>query len=218
MFSYNCSNCEKLCEVKNKPRKNRFSGICKDCSIKKAALNRIKVSDDGFKLCKKCNEPKPASTEYFLKDKKGYYYPYCRECKKEYLKSRKNIIPLTKEELYERKMSRSKTLRSDKWANYLIDSSKQLAKRYGKDIDIDVDYILELYEKQNQKCYWFNIKLEPSTISKYPAKPSIDRLDCKKGYIKGNVVISCMAANLGRNSCDPDVFLNFCKLLGKNNE
>ncbi len=213
MFSYTCSDCENVYEVKNKPRKNRFTGLCKNCSIKKAAINRVKVSDDGMKLCKKCNDHKPATTEFFLKDKKGYFYPYCRECKKEYLKSRKNITPLTEEELYERKISKQKIDRTKKWANYLVDSSRNSAKRCGREFDIDVDYILELYEKQNQKCYWFGIKLEPSTVSKYPAKPSIDRLDNNKGYVKGNVVISCMAANYGRNSCDAEVFESFCKQL-----
>lgn len=215
MFSYTCIDCKNVFEVKNKPRKNRVSGLCKKCSIQKAAAKRVKVTDDGMKLCKKCAEYKPANTEYFLKDKKGYFYPYCRECKKEYLKSRKNTTPLTKEELYERKLSKQKVARSKKWANYLVDSSRNSAKRYGREFDIDVDYILDLYEKQNQKCYWYGIDLEPSPVSKYPAKPSIDRLDNNKGYVKGNIVISCMAANYGRNSCDVEVFKNFCKTLRK---
>ncbi len=218
MFSYTCSDCENVYEVKNKPRKNRVTGLCKKCSTKRAAVSRVKVTEDGMKLCKKCNEHKPATIEYFLKDKKGYFYSYCRECKKEYLKLRKNITPLTKEELYERKVSREKVYKLEKWANYLVDSSRNSAKRYGREFDIDVDYILELYEKQNQKCYWFGIKLEPSTVSKYPAKPSIDRLDNNKGYVKGNVVITCMAANYGRNSCDAEVFHNFCSKLRKENE
>lgn len=218
MFSYNCIDCQNIFEVKNKPRKNRFTGLCINCSTKRAAVSRVKVTEDGMKLCKKCNEYKPASKEYFLKDKKGYFYPYCRECKKEYLKSRKNITPLTEEELYERKISKQKVDRTKKWANYLVDSSRNSAKRCGREFDIDVSYILELYEKQNQKCYWFGIKLEPSTVSKYPAKPSIDRLDNDKGYVKGNVVITCMTANYGRNSCDAEVFELFCRQLRKENE
>jgi hypothetical protein len=98
MFSYTCSDCENVYEVKNKPRKSRVTGLCKKCSTKRAAVSRVKVTEDGMKLCKKCNEHKPATIEYFLKDKKGYFYSYCRECKKEYLKLRKNITPITKEE------------------------------------------------------------------------------------------------------------------------
>lgn len=215
MFEYNCLDCKEIFKVKNKPRKNRFSGLCKNCSAKRAAVDRVKVLNDGSKLCKKCNETKPANTDYFLKDKKGYFYPYCRECKKEYLKLRKNASSLSKENFSEIEVKKQKSNRIDKWANYLVDSSRNSAKRFGKEFDIDVDYILELYKKQNGKCYWFNIKLEPSNISKYPAKPSLDRLDCDKGYVKGNIVISCMAANLGRNSCDPEIFGNFCNLFRK---
>jgi hypothetical protein len=221
MFSYNCSNCEKFCEIKNKPRKNRFSGICKDCSVKKTALNRIKVSEDGFKLCKKCNESKPASTDYFLKDKKGYYYPYCRECKKEYLSERyvpSSRLKLSGEELIERNTARINISRVNKWAKHLVNSSRHNAKRYEKEFDIDEEYILELYEKQNQKCYWYGVLLEPSIVNRFPSKPSLDRLDPHKGYIKGNVVISCMAANIGRNSCDAMIFENFCKNLRNKDE
>jgi hypothetical protein len=215
MFSYTCIECENVCKVKNRPRKNRTSGLCKICSRKKAAARQVKVTEDGMKLCKKCNNYKPAETDYFLKDKKGYFYSYCRECKKEYLRSRKNISPLTKEEIHETKTSLQKVDPDKKWAKHLLNSSRHCAKRHGREFNIDVNYILELYEKQNHKCYWYGIQLESSTISKYPAKPSIDRLDNDKGYIKGNIVISCMAANYGRNSCDTQIFESFCKLLRK---
>lgn len=218
MFTYNCLDCKELFEIKNKPRKNRFSGLCKDCSAKRAAVNRIKVSDDGFKICKKCNESKPASTDYYLKDKKGYFYPYCRDCKKEYLSKRyipSSRVKLSDEELCEKNIERINISRVNKWAKHLVNSSRHNAKRYGKEFDIDEEYILKLYEEQNHKCYWYGVLLEPSIIHRYPAKPSIDRLDSEKGYTKGNVVISCMAANIGRNSCDANIFENFCKILRK---
>ena len=218
MFTYNCLDCKELFEIKNKPRKNRFSGLCVNCAAKKAAIDRVKITDDGLKLCKKCNENKPANTDYFLKDKKGYLYPYCRECKRKYLsEKRKNLTSIIHSDIniHENKTLKEKANRANKWAQYLVHSSRSSAKKYGKDFDIDENYILELYEKQNQKCYWFGIKLEPSILTKYPAKPSLDRIDCDKGYVKGNVVISCMAANLGRNSCDPEIFGNFCSLFRK---
>ncbi len=218
MFSYTCIDCENVFEIKNKPKKNRFTGLCKNCSTKRAAINRVKVTDDGMKLCKKCNDYKPATIEHFLKDKKGYFYPYCRDCKKKYLSNRyvpSERIKLSNEELCEKNIARINISRVDKWAKHLVNSSRNNAKRYGKEFNIDEDYILKLYEEQNHKCYWYGVLLEPSIIHRYPAKPSLDRLDPEKGYVKGNVVISCMAANIGRNSCDADIFQNFCNLLRK---
>jgi transposase-like protein len=218
MFSYICLDCKKEIEIKNKPKKSRFTQVCRICTNKKIALKNIAVTEDLQKLCRKCNILKPATTEHFLKNKKGFLYSYCRECKKNYLKEitpRKNKISLTKEELYEKNLSRQKVSRVENWARHLVNSSRHNAKRYGKEFDIDEEYILDIYEKQNHKCYWFGVELEPSAIHKYPAKPSLDRLNPDIGYIKGNVVISCMAANIGRNSCEADIFQNFCNLLRK---
>ena len=125
---------------------------------------------------------------------------------------------LSNEDIQQNKIFKEKSKRANKWAQYLVYSSRNSAKKYGKDFNIDENYILKLFEEQNHKCYWFGITLEPSHLTKYPAKPSLDRLDCDKGYVKGNIVISCMAANLGRNSCDPEVFQKFCEQLRHANE
>lgn len=68
---------------------------------------------------------------------------------------------------------------------------------------INVKFIKELLIKQNNKCYWFNTILEIDSIegSRNPAKLTIDRLDCSKGYSKDNVVLTCYAANCGRGDC-----------------
>jgi len=68
---------------------------------------------------------------------------------------------------------------------------------------IDLKFIEELLIKQNNKCFWFNIELEINSIegSRNPAKLTIDRLDCSKGYSKDNVVLTCYAANCGRGDC-----------------
>ena len=73
---------------------------------------------------------------------------------------------------------------------------------------IDIKFIEELLEKQNNKCYWFNIEMDINSSNKKqirnPLKMTIDRLDCKKGYSKDNVVLCTYAANCGRGNCDKD--------------
>jgi hypothetical protein len=84
------------------------------------------------------------------------------------------------------------------------------AKKHNKyDFDIDEQFVKDLFEKQNGRCYWFNIKLEPSNIAKYPWQPSLDRLDREKGYTKDNVVLACYAANIGRNTSSHEIFSKF---------
>ena len=78
---------------------------------------------------------------------------------------------------------------------------------------IDFKFIEELIKKQNGKCYWYNIDLEIDSIenSRNPAKLTIERLDCTKGYSKNNVVLCSYAANCGRGDCPIDLWLNIIK-------
>lgn len=50
-----------------------------------------------------------------------------------------------------------------------------------------------------------------------PYSPSIDRIDCHKGYTFDNVQIVCTAYNLGKNQMTDDQFLEFCKLVVNKN-
>lgn len=83
-----------------------------------------------------------------------------------------------------------------------LQRDKQKYNTCSKDI-IDFEFIETLLEQQDNKCYWFNIELEIDSIegTRNPAKLTIDRLDCTKGYSKTNVVLTCYAANCGRGDC-----------------
>jgi hypothetical protein len=86
-----------------------------------------------------------------------------------------------------------------------IQRDKQKYQTSREDI-INLKFIKQLLKKQNNKCYWYNIELEIDSIegSRNPAKLTIDRLDCSKGYLKDNVVLTCYAANCGRADCSID--------------
>jgi hypothetical protein len=97
------------------------------------------------------------------------------------------------------------------WQNDLINKTK----RNGVEHNLTIDFINELYEKQNGLCYWFKVPLIPSLEKKYPQQPSLDRLDITKGYTKDNVVLSCYSANIGRNENTVESWENFLKILLK---
>jgi hypothetical protein len=154
-----------------------------------------------MKKCNKCN---------IVKNETEFYKPKrsstCKECH----------LKITRE--YKRKKRKSpdfKVMESNKqkerryrlWQNTLISDSKSRKLEH----NIDVDFINELFQKQNGKCFWFGVDLIPSENKKNPQQPSLDRLDNKKGYTKDNVVLCCYAANIGRNETDFNSWVLFIK-------
>lgn len=88
-----------------------------------------------------------------------------------------------------------------------IDNSKKF-----NSTDVDLQYLKELWEKQNGKCVYTGVDLiNPSTgCNKHINKnylASVDRIDSKVGYVQGNVqFISCtmnwLKNNLGQEHID----------------
>lgn len=89
---------------------------------------------------------------------------------------------------------------------YIVTGTIQRDKQKYQTSELDIinlEFIENLIKKQNNKCYWYNIELEIDSIegSRNPAKLTIDRLDCSKGYSKDNIVLTSYAANCGRGDC-----------------
>jgi hypothetical protein len=82
-------------------------------------------------------------------------------------------------------------------------------------IDVTEKDLKEIFEKQDGKCHWFGIELTPSDIliPHNPMAMSVDRIDNDRDYYKDNIVICCRFANLGRSTCDYQVFKNIVKKL-----
>jgi hypothetical protein len=154
------------------------------------------------KTCSHCNTNK--TVDYFRKNVtyKDGYQNKCKKCEYE--------ICTDSRQAYELKH----------WAKRCFLHAKKHSKY---DFDIDEQFVSDLYEKQNGKCFWFNVDLKPSNIAKYPWQPSLDRLDREKGYTRDNVVLACYTANIGRNTSDEATFSLFVEdlkkaLLDKNTE
>ena len=81
-------------------------------------------------------------------------------------------------------------------------------------IDFDSNYIKELYDKQEGKCYWLGIQMYPDKPARHCLKPSVDRLDNNVGYIKSNIVLCTILANNGRNCTPVDDWIEICNVIG----
>jgi hypothetical protein len=211
------------CFYKHKSTKDGYGSLCKVCINEKKQLQRrsngilpkrigldkersrstkkkwrenrkLKNFENiSSKTCTRCLFELPI--ENFTKDEKTKdgYRNYCRKCRSETAGQT------------------SKSYRLKNWAKMLILN----ARRHSTQVEIDEKFILELFEKQNKKCYWFDVPLMPSEVEKYPFQPSLDRLNRKLGYTKENVVLTCYTANIGRNISSTELFQEFCDILLK---
>lgn len=88
------------------------------------------------------------------------------------------------------------------------------------EFNITIEYVWELYEKQNRKCSLTDLDIvfyQDSNQCCYQTA-SIDRIDSNKGYIEGNVQIIHKTVNLMKNFLRDDEFIAFCNLIAMNHK
>lgn len=97
------------------------------------------------------------------------------------------------------------------------------ARNRSYDYDIDLEYLKNLWTSQDGICPISGIQMElyPSASAwekdkGNPWKPSLDRIDSSKGYIKGNVRFICYIANMCKQDWPDEVLIEFCNKVVKN--
>jgi len=75
------------------------------------------------------------------------------------------------------------------------------AKRRKQKCDIDLQYLKEIYEAQEGRCVYTGVDIElPDGKKSNPLiTASLDRIDSKKGYVKGNVQFISVICNHAKN-------------------
>jgi hypothetical protein len=188
---------------------------CKSCTLGMAKESKHKKRDKGrqveykprfkylaydvdgtpYKKCNKCEVDYPHTFEYFDTNKKGQggLQSMCRKCR----------------------LNNNHRYAETHWIHSLSRSAQRSSERKGLEYKLSDDYIQSLFDAQGGKCYWTGVTLVPSKKVKYPLQPSLDRLDGSRGYVKGNVVLCCFVANIGRNTNSVEEFKNFLITLQK---
>jgi len=87
--------------------------------------------------------------------------------------------------------------------------------KHQTDLDIDAEYLRQVWVQQNGICPYTGIKmLLPPSSSKYHKinslkKASLDRIDSRRGYVRGNVEFVCLAINYAKNKHTKNEMLDF---------
>ena len=106
------------------------------------------------------------------------------------------------------------TGRCDKYTG-LREHLRRVKKR-DKVYDITLDDLLTQWNEQDGICPYTGLTLIQPKDSKGIAlmyKASLDRVDSKLGYVRGNIQFISASANLGKNNMSHEEMVEFCKLI-----
>lgn len=94
---------------------------------------------------------------------------------------------------------------------------KSNANKRNLDFDITIEYIWELFLKQEKKCALSGINLEfcKKNISKSDTTASLDRINSQKGYLIDNVQWIHKEINKMKTNLDENKFIYWCNLITK---
>ena len=176
-------------------------------------------------ICTNCNkEHEVRQSDYNRKIKAGQTKFYCSlkcsgkaDYKNNPSKLEKNKGNITLLKGYE-------SNRLDQYSpfKYHANKARSRSKTRGEKTDLDVQYLKEVWDKQDGTCPYTGIKMEISRtsqdedIKKTPIKASLDRIDPNIGYLKGNVEFVCYCVNVMKNDFTKDQMLNFIKQIKLN--
>jgi hypothetical protein len=98
----------------------------------------------------------------------------------------------------------------------LLHSAKCRAAKANLPYELDLQWLLELYNAQRGCCLLTEIKLQfesnrGGTRAFKPFSPSLDRIVPKEGYTKSNTRLVCTAVNLALNNFGESVFEKVAK-------
>lgn len=79
--------------------------------------------------------------------------------------------------------------------------------------DLTYKYIESMLKRQKGLCYYTNKLMTFEPGSEYLI--SLDRIDSDKGYIKGNVRLSCWDANNMKSTYTHTKFVRICNVISK---
>jgi len=86
-------------------------------------------------------------------------------------------------------------------------AAKRRSKKQNMDYDLEPTSLLEIYNKQQGKCYYTGI---PLMLEKGNYTMSIDRIDSEMGYTVGNIVICCWVVNHMKKDMPVSEFVDIC--------
>ena len=234
-----CRTCKikkELTEFKKNPMyEDGYETQCKKCQkeIKKIRLENNIISGNipSKKVCRICNVEKEISEFGINNSYKDGYDTRCKQCRNEYSaiqrdkhreKNNKKYVERYHSDEEFRKHRNETSRKSNQKIKLehperiMLQSCRARAKEKGWEFNLEEsDIIIPKY------CPILGIELLSGGVGKQTFNsPSVDRIDSTKGYIKGNIKIISLRANMMKNDANIQDIEIFCQNILKymNNE
>lgn len=93
---------------------------------------------------------------------------------------------------------------------------RKTSSELGVECDFDANYLLDLFHKQDGKCYYTQEIMEWNNYGKGKGHQrqstlSVDRLTPTLGYVRGNIVLCSHLSNTSKGARTEDEFYAFCE-------
>jgi len=199
-----CSSCKEIKKIdffhKLKTGKLGYHSHCKLCRSNYSKNNKYQKPSKGLVVCQKCNQIKSLDNFYRNTASSNGLQSYCISCHKE--------------KIYE----------SESKLKGYINKILRRIENY-KDLNITNKDIIEIYNKQNKKCFLTSELLtyysgKQLTKNKYESKFNIciNKIDNEKPYSKENIQLvgECLAKM--KKNLTNDNFIHLCKLVSSKNQ
>ncbi len=96
----------------------------------------------------------------------------------------------------------------------MFKSAYHRSKKNNWEFTLTEEYLMELHHKQKGCCYFSGEKLTHKSNTQNSI--SLDRIDSKKGYIKGNVCFTTWEINSMKSNYTNERFIELCHLISDN--
>lgn len=156
-------------------------------------------------ICKcDCGRIADVNTNYLMRGlRKTCGHEECEFHRQDYTNSGENNVRFTG----------YKEISGQKWSSYRCG-----AERRGLDFLITIEYVWDLFLKQDRKCGLTGLDIFFGKTNTSESTASLDRIDSSKGYVEGNVMWVHKDINKMKMDLDKIEFIKMCKLIIENNK
>lgn len=169
----------------------------------------IRPGGNQFAHCLKCRDEEEKSL-VALKARAGHDEQTCRKCGQNLPKSDFKITSWKQRKGELRKTCNNcSNLKGARLINSVLSDAKRNSQNIGRDYDTDfmtVENIQSMHARQNGKCAACFIPIVFEREAPGLTVFSNDRIDNLGGYTKGNVRLTCLLCNYGRNALSVDAW------------